>query len=206
MAALTYSQVLGQITSNLHRDDLDQVARDFSARRIDYYKKECFYEGRATNTSISTVAGTKIYNFPAGWEQVVSIKLLNGSVWISVTQISYEDLESMDVNQPSIRSIPVYWAPLAAAFVLFPAPNAIYQLELTIDLPPDPPADSASNFWTADAKDLTINGTCAEIAALHLQNASLEAIYRPLEDRELIALGSKTIRARGGINPRPYLW
>lgn len=205
MAVLTYAQVKSAIADRLNRDDLTTVIADFAADRIEYYQKECFYAGRVLNGSISTVVGTKNYSFPTGWEQVVTIRILNGSTWIELIQKSYDELQEMDSLQPSVQSLPAYWAPFADQFYVFPAPNAIYSLELTMDLPPNPPADAASNFWTGDAQTLVIEGTCAEICATYLNDPVREARHRPLEERELISLSSKTIRARGGIRTRPYL-
>lgn len=203
MADLTYLQLVAEIIKRLNRPDFDGIARDVSADRIDYYKKECFYGGQATDTSITTVAGTRFYNYPSGFEQVNQIQLLNGSVWLPLTQKPYWYINNIDLLQTPVQSLPAYWAPYGSQFRLFPTPNAAHSIKLTMDLPPGPPADDATNFWTTAAQSLVINGTCAEIADVYLQLEPNK--YRPLEERELISLGSKSIRLRGGIQTRPYL-
>lgn len=203
MADLTYLQLIAEVIDRLNRPDFDGIARRVSADRIDYYKKECFYGGQVTNTSISTVVGTNFYNYPTGFEQVNQIQLRNGGVWIPLTQKPYWYINNIDLTEPGVQSLPALWAPYGSQFRLFPTPSAIYPLELTMDLPPDPPADNAANFWTTAAQSLVINGTCAEIADTYLQLDPNK--YRSLEERELVSLGSKTIRLRGGLQVKPYL-
>src|SRR3990167_2883030 len=205
MADLTNLQLIAEITSRINRPDFDGIARRVSADRIDFYKKECFYGGQATDTSISTAVGTSNYNYPTGFEQVNQIQLLNGSVWLPLAQKHYSYINNIDLVQPGIRSLPALWAPYGSQFRLFPTPNAIYPLELTMDLPPGPPADDATNFWTTAAQSLVINGTCAEICRVYTHDEQGIKDYGDAELREIVSLGSKTIRLRNGIRTRPYL-
>ena len=212
MATLTYLQVIAAIRQRLNResagDDLEwnQVARDFSADRVNYYKKLLFYEGQVEDTSINTGIGTKFYNFPTGWENVNSIWINNGGVWLLLGRRTHSDILNFDSLEPSVRSLPALWAPLAAQFRLFPVPSAVQNLKLVMDIPSDVPADGSSNFWTDDAQSLTINASCAEISsAAYLNDPVREARFRALETRERIALISKTIRIGGGIRTVSYL-
>ena len=74
-----------------------------------------------------------------------------------------------------------------------------------MDLPPGPPADDATNFWTTAAQSLVINGTCAEICRVYTHDEQGIKDYGDAELREIVSLGSKTIRLRNGIRTRPYL-
>ena len=133
----TYGEVIQAITRRLNRDDLDQIAREFAVDRIDYFKKNCFYQWRITDASIATVAGVSLYNFPAGFEQVTDISLLVGS-WRTIEAITYAEMMEMDVVEPPVQGVPNYWAPIGPQFRLFPAPGTAYPLQLTMDLPRGP--------------------------------------------------------------------
>ena len=102
MADLTNLQLIAEITSRINRPDFDGIARRVSADRIDFYKKECFYGGQATDTSISTAVGTSNYNYPTGFEQVNQIQLLNGSVWLPLAQKPYSYINNIDLVQPGM--------------------------------------------------------------------------------------------------------
>lgn len=212
MAVLTYDELISEIAGRLGRDDLDPdptgryVLRNFAADRIDYYKRECFYDGQVQDTSITTVPGTRTYAIPTGWEEIVLINLLQGGVWVPLEELTFEEVEALDSQEPSTRTPPACWALYGTNIRLGPgAPNGAYNLELTMNLPSGPPAASSSNFWTGDARSLVINGTAAEVAATYLNDPIREKQYRPLELRELRALQAKTIRHRGGIQIKPHL-
>ncbi len=205
MAILTYLDVLNQITGRLNRDDLTQTARDFSAQQVLFYQREHFYTGQVSNESISTVVGQPNYTFPTGWQDVHSIQLLNGSTWIPLARFDYKYINQIDLLEPSIQSLPAMWAQLGEQFRLFPVPSAIHLLKLWMMIPPDLPADTASNFWTIEAQTLTIEGTIAEICASYLNDPVREAKHREIENREITSISSKTIRLQGGIQCRPYL-
>ena len=199
----TYGEVIQAITRRLNRDDLDQIAREFAVDRIDYFKKNCFYQWRITDASIITVAGVSLYNFPAGFEQVTDISLLVGS-WRTIDPITYAEMMEMDVVEPPVQGVPNYWAPIGPQFRLFPAPGTAYPLQLTMDLPQGPPAENASNFWTLDARTLIIEATIAEICDSYLNDPVRAARHGKLADREELALGTKTMRLRGGIQVRGW--
>lgn len=211
MAALTYDQLIAQIAARLNRDDLDPdprgvfVIRDAVVDRIDFYKKECLYTGQVVDTSITMVAGTTHYNNPEGWEELINIQLKQGSVWLDLERKSYEFIDGLDVNDPPTRSIPIYWAGFNNQFRVWPAPAGAYPVQVVMNVPPGPPANSASNFWTADAKSLVINGAAAEILDTYLNNPAKAMQFRGPEERELLALQAKTIRARGGIQIQGYI-
>jgi len=211
MATLTYLQVLAAIRSRLNREssgddtEWNQVARDFSADRVTYYKKFLFYEGQVEDVSVNTVKGTKFYNFPTGWENVNSIWVNNGGVWVPLTRNVHTDILKFDSLEPAVESLPARWATLAAQFRLFPVPDKVYNLKLVMDIPSNVPADASSNFWTDDAQSLTINSSCAEICALYLNDEVRERKFRAAERREKIALISKTIRIGGGLRTDPHL-
>lgn len=212
MAALTYDQLVARIASLLGRDDLDPsprdgslVIRDMCVDRVNYYKNECFYSGQVVDDSITTAPGTAYYNFPDGWEEVDSIDYLQGGNWLSLTRSTMAEIDSMDVNQPPLRGVPSHWAPLNNQFRVFLVPDVAYQVQITMNIPPDLPAAGASNFWTGDAMSLIINGVCAELADSYIHDPLKADRFRPLEQRELLRMQAKTMRIRGGIQIQPYL-
>lgn len=211
MAVITYDQLVSQIASRLNRDDLDPdprgvtVIRDTCVDRVDYYKKECFYSGQVIDDSITMVVGEPRYDYPAGWEELENVQILVGGNWIDLVKVTHEYIDALDVNQVPIQSIPTYWAPFNEQFRVFPAPSDTYSVQLIMNIPPSLPAAGASNFWTGDAKSLVINGVCVEICDAYLHNPILAEKFKPFEQRELIAMQAKTIKARGGIQIKPYL-
>jgi hypothetical protein len=203
LAALTYAQLIAQITDRLNRDDLDTAARTYAVDRVDYYKREAFYAGQAVDTSITLVAGDTHRDLPEGWEAINGVRVLVGN-WLTLTRESTEFFDAMDVVDTTVRGVPTYWTTFGSQVRIYPAAGAAYSLELTMDLPPSLPDDAASNFWTGDAKSLVIAGTIAEIYEQHLHSVDKAAPFRAAEERELTTLWGKTIRHRGGIQPRAW--
>ena len=212
MAAITYAELIGQIAARLGRYDLNPdalgryVIKEFCVDRIDYWKKECLYTGQVVDETITTVAGTREYTVPAGWEEVNAVAYKNGNNWIPLDRVPFENVVAGDTQSPSIRSVPTIWCLRNDQLRLgLGAPDGAYSIQLVMNVPDGPPAlESGSNFWTADGKSLVINGVAAEIAGTYMNDPIREGRFRPLEDRDLRALQAKTIRQRGGIQIRPY--
>ena len=211
MSILTTTELIGQIASRIGRTDLDPdpygvyIIRDAVLDRIDFYKKKCFYGGQVLDDSIVTVPGTGVYAYPEGWEEILSIAILVNGQWLQLDMMNYEALDALDSQEPPQRQQPMHWAPFNNGFRLYPVPDVVYSVEIIMNLPPGLPADNASNYWTGDAKSLVINGAAAEIAVGYLHNPILENMYRPLEEREMLAQESKTMRLRGYVQVESYL-
>jgi hypothetical protein len=213
--AITWSQLLDRIASRINRDDLAAAIREIAEERVHYYASEVFYSANVYDRSITTVKGTKFYDLPSGWQDCNSIRVLQGTpttgIWLTLTGKDYEYLNNLDNLEPPVQSVPAYWAlynnPATGnrAFRLFPTPGTTYNVELTLDKPPDVPQDNATNFWCDDAMNLILYATAAEIFRVHISNPVRAQEFADAEARERLSMGAKTIRARGGIQIRPYL-
>lgn len=210
---LTYLQVKQRIAARLNRDDLEPdaagvtIISDTIVDLIDYYKSECFYDGQVRNETITTVPGQAVYPLPAGWEEVESVSLLQGSMWLNVSRETFDYVNSLDYQEPSIRLLPLYWCQRGDYLLFGPGvADGAYLLQLAMNIPSEPPAaDIGSNWWTGDGRMLLINGACAEISETYLNDPVRAGRYRGIEARELARLQAKTTRARGGITIAPYL-
>ena len=65
-----------QIASEIERTDLDTLIGEAIVQAIRSYETEEFTFNQVIDTSITTVAGTGVYNLPTGFTKMVSIKIL----------------------------------------------------------------------------------------------------------------------------------
>lgn len=222
MADLTFQQIIDQVANRLNRDDLEPnpqgffVIQDFLNDRWNYYAKEFFYNAQFQDQSIFTVQGLKWYDLPTGWEDINFVRINLGGVWLPLTRFAhYDDVLIVDAIEPPIQSLPSRWTtyqnPLPGhegkmALRLFPTPFSRLQLELTFDGPPRAPVNPTdSNFWTQDAQTLSIESAAEAICKLYLNDPVRAEEHKKAKEDEETALGSKTIRIRGGIRVKGYL-
>lgn len=215
---ITWGALLDKVASRLNRDDLAGPIREIAQERVSFYADQVFYQCQFYDRSITTVAGEKFYNLPAYWEQINSVRILQGSsttgIWLQLREMDYESINNLDNLEPSVRSVPAYWALFGGsatnqnsrALRLYPAPGTAYVVELTMDKAPGIPADNEISFWSDDAQNLILYATCSEVSRVHISNPIKKVEFDEAEQRERRSLESKSIRARsGGIQIRPYL-
>lgn len=216
---ITFGTLLQKVASRLNRDDLDSVIREVARERIAYYGDEVYYACQFYDHSITTTPGQNFYDIPSGWEQLNSVRILQGTattgIWLTLREMDYEFINDLDNLEPPLRSIPAYWclfgSPLTPgqstrALRLWPTPGTTYLVELSMDRAPAIPADDAVNFWSDDAGNLILYATCAEMCRVHISNPLKKIEFDEAEGRERRSLESKSIRSRsGGIQIRPYL-
>ena len=218
---LTYAQIRARIAGELNRDDLDtvplsdsSVIHQFFLDRVLYYSKEFFYSAQFVDTSKSTVAGNPWVDLPDGWQQVNFVKLLLGSTWLPVGDgrpVPYVTIAALDTVSPSVRAIPsmyaLYQNPTGGKMALrfYATPDAVYQLDLTMDKPPAAPsADSDVSFWTTDAQTLMIAAVCEEICRRRINRPMKAEQHANVREAQELSLNSKSIRIAGGLQARPH--
>lgn len=219
---LTYLQLRQRITSELNRDDLDTVplsddsiVHQFVKDRINHYKKEFFYNSQFVDTSKSTAIGEPFVDLPDGWQQVNFVRYREGSMWLAVgtgKPIPYQELLENDNLIPSLQSSPnmfaLYQNPTGGKMAMrfYPVPSAVYQLELTMDKPPDAPnSDDAVSFWTTDAQTLIIESVCEAICRRRINRPQKAGEHEAAKIEAEAALTSKSIRLNGGIQVKSWM-
>lgn len=217
---LTYLELRQRIASRLNRSNLDtnpltsaSVVHQFVLDRVNHYNREFFYNAQFIDTSKSTVAGEQWVNLPSGWQDVKTVRLLQGGAnWIPVTRRDHQAVNHMHSVTPVITSLPSVFAlhqnPTGGAMALrfFPAPDVVYPIEILMDLPPAAPTtDAEVSFWTTDAQTLLINAVCEQICRERINRPLKAAEHQKSKEEAEASLGSKSIRISGGIRTRPYL-
>lgn len=204
MSDLTYLGLINQVTGRLKRDDLDTVAREAIQDRIEHYGKEFFYSAEFVDTSITTVAGTRLYDLPARWASVVRVQVLNG-VWVPVHRLPHTVINAED-NLPSpLPGLPFHWCLFGGQIRIWPCGGG-YNLQLTMNRSPAAPvADGDVTFWSTDAQSLIINAACELICQEHINDPVRAAQYKPRRIDDEHSLNSKSIREMGGIQIRGRL-
>lgn len=184
----TWGDIKTQIVFRLNRSDLQPDFVDTMGREVaQFYAPDIFPDGFTTDTSIITEPGQQFYQLPAGVVQVLFARFLYNGLWIPITLVDhYEDVLVSDVLQPPFTAIPILGRVYGNQIRLFPAPQAQYEIELTVSGKVEPPVgDKQSNFWTGDGRVLMINGTCKKICAEYIDAAqpdkSRVEMYQALE-------------------------
>jgi hypothetical protein len=216
---LSYLELRQRIVGNLNRSDLDtvpvsssSVVHQFVLDRCNYYAKEFFYSAKTVDTSKVTVIGDQWLDLPSGWQDVESLRILQGSNWVPVTRTSHDVVLHQHVVTPPIRTLPSMYAlhpnPSGAAMAIrfFPAPDLVYSVELAMDgTPAAPTSDTDINFWTQDASTLLIESVCEEISRNRLNRPMKADQHRGNKEREEASLWSKSVRVHGGLQAKIYL-
>jgi hypothetical protein len=202
---LTYGQLKSEVARRLIRTDLAVDIATHIQERIEYYGKEFFYSSETDDsTTVTTVAGTRYYNLGARWSDVRYIQLLNG-VWIPMTRKDVIAIEIEDSLEPPLQSIPTDWCIQGGVLRVWPC-GGPYKLSLSMNRNPAPPVnDPDVTFWSTDGQSVIIAATCEKICQLLINSPVREAEFRNERIDQERALGSKSIRAMGGIKLKGYL-
>jgi hypothetical protein len=218
---LTYLQLRQRIVGELNRDDLDtepltdaSVVHQFVKDRVNHYSKEFFYNAQFVDTSKSTTIGSAWVDLPGGWQDVNFVRLLQGSIWLPIgsgTQVPYQEVLESDNLSPSQPGMPdmfaLYQNPSTGnmAMRFYCVPDAVYQLELTMDKPPDAPVtDAEVSFWTTDAQTLISESVCEELCKRRINRPLKAEQHRVSKEEAEASMTSKSIRNRGGIQVKSW--
>ncbi len=196
MAITTLNDLKQACLNDLARgDDLADVVADYITGRIAYYQRYFIYATPQTQF-INTVVGQVMYVLPISIIGVKFVRLNYQSVWQFLVPEPYERLLHADVNIPPTQSVPTSWAPYDAMIRLFPAPDRVYQLELTADgRVPAPVDDSDSNFWTIEeggAASMIRYATTGQIRLLRLRDLQGAQADMEMAENERLALCRET--------------
>lgn len=202
----TYAQLQASIISDLrNRSDLSALVTTEVPLQVLRYQGEPFTPQEATDTSITTVAGTSVYALPTTIRQVTGAWFLyGGNTWLPLHQISIELMNTLDNIEPPVQSPPTDYAIYGQQIRFDPTPSGAWDVKLNvINQVAAPSAPGDSNFWTNDAYALLRHATVAVIASQYLHDPELAQRAALLEQRELDMLRARgtLLSATGRIQP-----
>lgn len=203
-----YGQLIDQCLFALNRRGdpaiLDAVERG-SVARIYEYANHLFYAGEREDTSLILQPGQAIYALPAGTLDVIFGRFQLGNNWIPLTRMEYRTMLSWDVVNTAVGP-PKWYSIFGGKIRFYLRPDKIYPVELTVESQPLPPKLATdSNFWTNDAFNLVVAGTCAWVSRLWLNDDARAARYEAEEMKQLNLLRSATNQLLGPIQPVGHL-
>lgn len=205
-----FADVIGRIETVLNRRNssyITQLATTYALDRIYFYSNYAFAPSEQTNTSLILQPGQAIYEVPAGTYQVLFVRVNQNGTWIPLTRvIDYREFLYWDVSTPPSNTTPAMYGMLGNKIRFFPRPGSPYTIELTIEGQPLPPRNlTDSNFWTNEALTLISEAAAEDISRLVLSDEPRANRHAQAVQRELLMLGSQTMRLLGPLRPNPYL-
>lgn len=204
MSDLTYLELINEIANRLDRDDQNSNIRKIINDRIEHYGKNFFYSSEIVDESIVTTAGTRFYALPLRWAAVTNVQCFNG-VWIPMHKRMHDVINGEDNLQNALQSLPFHWCLFGGQLRIWPC-GAGYRLQLTMNQTPAAPVDDSDiTFWSTDAQSLMINATAELICKFHIHDPVRAQDYKDLRIVDERELGSKSIRASGGVKFQPWL-
>lgn len=204
-----YSALQSAIQQDLrNRTDLNAIVLREVPNRIAYYQTFPFTPEESTNTSITTVIGTRNYALPSAIIEITGVWFnYAGNQWLPLEKRPIEYLNSLDCVIPPTTSLPGIYAIYGQQIALWPYPSTADVLKITCTAKvAAPSAGSDSNFWTTDAFDLIRHATVEVMASSYLHDFDLAARANELKERELANLLTRAalLRTLGQITPRWY--
>lgn len=185
---------------------IQSAALSLSADRCYYYANAFFFASERTDTSLILTPGQQSYPLPAGVLDVLMARLNLNGTWIPMQRVEYRELLYMDVIQPPTTSVPFYYSIFGRLFRMFPAPDQVYQVELTAEAQPLPPRDlTDSNFWTNEGFTLIVEATCEDICRLFLNDIPRANAHGQARQREYLNLVGQSLRLEGPIQVRGHI-
>lgn len=210
---MTYEELKDQVAFRLNREGdsrISQAISQFATDRIRYFQTKLYWPSEEITTSaVTLVAGQASYALtddPLQIQKILLVRILLGSSWIPMTRAdSFEELLTWDATSPSIQSVPAYWALLGNNFRVYPAPNQVYSIQLTVQSRfAEPASDATENFWTTDAATLIIESVCADICLLFLNDEPRALRHAAAAKREKQMLDNQSMTLLGPLTVRPY--
>jgi len=178
-----------------NRSDLATIITTEVVQRIGYYQNEPFSAQEATDTSITTVAGTATYTLPTTIRQVTGAwYLYGGNTWLRIRPTTIEIINDLDNISPPTQSPPTDYAIYGGLLRLFPVPSGAWNIKLNcIQVVAVPATGGTSNFWTIDACALIRHATVAVVASQYLHDPELASRAIEMEQREFQKLMMREI-------------
>src|SRR5215469_15343346 len=174
---MTWQDFLTSIPFRLNRDDLPaDFVEEMANEQITLFGPQLFSPSEQTQY-FNTQAGQNIYPLPAGFQRLTYVRVQFNGIWIPVTIAqNYQQILNVDPLQPPFLSLPVSLCRVYGLQLrLFPTPNNIYPVELTMlgtVMGPTDPQDT-TNFWVNDGNVFLRAATCLAICQEYLdQNSS----------------------------------
>jgi hypothetical protein len=195
MATLT--QLYTRLILDLNRDDmgsggeLEQAKIDAVADAIEKNADELFWFNRKSGT-LTTVAGTATVALPSGM-RIPQVVTYLGS---ELLKVPLEDIEAVYNSTTPATGIPSKWAEDGGLAHFWPTPDAVYSLPVYGIADLGVPASSASNAWTTEAYELTINQAKIFLCRGPLRDPDGLAMAKDGRDEALTKLRRET-RRRG---------
>lgn len=155
MALANYTDLKASLASWLHRSDLTAQIPDFIAMCEGTFNRRLRLRAMETQTTLSTVAGTRSVALPSRYRQMKRIYLTNDSP--ALTFMTTEDIYKFTTTgQPKFYSI-------EGENVLFgPIPNAVYSVPINYFAAFQALSDlNATNWVLTNAPDIYLYGSLA---------------------------------------------
>jgi len=170
MAVTTYGDLVQVIATDVNREDLTDEIIDYTQSLIRKYQRDFFYNS-PTQEIVTLTAGTNTYPLPDDLVNIDYMRLDYANVWQWMPEVTFERILHMDVDIPSVRSVPSCYAIFDSKFRIYQTPDQDYDVEITGNGKIPIPADSdTSNFWTTQASDLIRFATEAQLYAVRIKD------------------------------------
>ncbi len=190
----TYIQQTLRIIDDLGRSDtsITSVVQQHMQDAIRYYQNNRFWFNEGT-ASISTTVSLAYYSLPSDLIELDTMNILINSRNVQLDPETFQEIDRMDIG--GYVGYPILYAEYAEQFRLYPVPNGPYSITLhylkelsTLS------ATSDSNAWTSEAENLIRARTIKTLSAFKYKDTALAQTMQIVEDQELQALESRTIR------------
>lgn len=195
MATLT--QLYTRIILDTNRDDmgsggeLEQAKIDAVADSVEFYADELFWFNRKSGT-ILTVASTATSALPSGMRIPQIVTYLSQPL----QKVELEVIEAAYYAASPVLGIPTQWAEDGGLIHFYPTPDAVYSMPVYGIADLGVPASSASNAWTVEAYELTLNHAKVLLCRGPLRDPDGLALAKDGRDEALTKLRRET-RRRG---------
>lgn len=160
MADTTLANMRTRIMDELQRTDLASQINNAIAEAADYFRRDAFFRNDAQDTSTVTVVGTNVYMAPTDVAEIrqLAITVNNTKYPLRLRSWDYINIEDSNTLNP-VTGPPVEYAVnlqrSGMSIRLFPTPDGAYGLQYDyVQIVPAPVADTDSNFWTVEGREM----------------------------------------------------
>ncbi len=160
MADTTLANMRTRIMDELQRTDLASQINNAIAEAADYFRRDAFFRNDAQDTSTVTVVGTNVYMAPTDVAEIrqLAITVNNTKYPLRLRSWDYINIEDSNTLNP-VTGPPVEYAvnlqSSGMSIRLFPTPDGAYGLQYDyVQIVPAPVADTDSNFWTVEGREM----------------------------------------------------